>query len=762
MSQFPGESPPKSKGFEGVSQNSASIAGSQGGIPCAQTTSRFRKGASPDTKPNHMVQAKEIAAENSYKHYKRDNVASLMQAFIQQSPEVVAHCLRVHGICSQWGHFRRIDRDAFELLEGVSVLHDLARILPESGDLPESGEVESQELNSTDSLEAMLQRAMDLLDASAASSEMKAIFFEYQQWLLNSDRKAKALPQSEVCRLLAIADVYDSLTTGEVFGSSLHPSKALAELYRSAGTNFDADLVHDFAVFIASQEVDQTDARKHVGMSEWINAVVRDSGQLRLYPIYCVESRSRANDDMFHRRLLDYMHHGVVFVNPSLKIIEWNRAAERLTGVLQIKTLDELWRPGLIGLMDEEGKPITIDRCPLADTIEKGLQSLHRLKIKHRDGREIFVDAHFLPVRNSAEELCGATFMFGDASQSAHLEKRVQTLHEKATRDSLTQVANRAELDKQMIDFVNSCASSKIKGSLIITDLDRFKRVNDEFGHQAGDEALKFFADILREHARKTDIVARYGGEEFVILCNDCDLEDAVKKAERMRQDLQTRSLPCLKGKTLTASFGVTDVSSADNPERVLQRADEALMRAKGSGRNRVLLTSSRETKDEELTIVSEQPSSKSGWLGWFSKQKQESLLKQEWLTAVPVDIVVEKLRGALLDFKAELLSVEEDAVQFRIDSQNLSDLKRSSDRKFSFIVDVKLQEVEFVLSRSNNSDSKQTLVEVEIRQNSTRDRRSTFCREQAELFSHNLQSYLVAQIVDSNLRQRINFKTSR
>jgi hypothetical protein len=239
-------------------------------------------------------------------------------------------------------------------------------------------------------------------------------------------------------------------------------------------------------------------------------------------------------------------------------------------------------------------------------------------------------------------------------------------------------------------------------------------------------------------------------------------LEDAVKKAERMRQALQTRSLPCLKGKTLTASFGVTDVSSADNPERVLQRADEALMRAKGSGRNRVLLTSSRETKDEELTIVSEQPSSKSGWLGWFSKQKQESLLKQEWLTAVPVDIVVEKLRGALLDFKAELLSVEEDAVQFRIDSQNLSDLKRSSDRKFSFIVDVKLQEVEFVLSRSNNSDSNQTLVEVEIRQNSTRDRRSTFCREQAELFSHNLQSYLVAQIVDSNLRQRINFKTSR
>jgi diguanylate cyclase (GGDEF)-like protein/PAS domain S-box-containing protein len=703
-----------------------------------------------------MVHAKDVGVESPYRHYKRENVASLMQAFIQQSPEVVAHCLRVHGICSQWGQFRRIDRDAFELLEGVAVLHDLARILPDSGN------VESQEAEVADNLEAMLERAMDLLDASVASKEMKAIFFEYQQWLLSSDGKAKKLPRSEVCRLLAIADVYDSLTTGEVFGSSLHPNKALAELYRSAGTNFDADLVHDFAVFIASQEVDQTDARKQVGMSEWINAVVRDSGQLRLYPVYCVESRSRAYDDMFHRRLLDYMHHGVVCVNRSLKIIEWNRAAERLTGVLQIKTLDELWRPNLIGLMDEEGKPLTIDRCPLADTIEKGLQSLHRLKIKHRDGREIFVDAHFLPVRNSAEELCGATFMFGDASQSAHLEKRVQTLHEKATRDSLTQVANRAELDKQLIDFVNSCTSSKTKGCLIITDVDRFKRVNDEFGHQVGDEALKFFADILREHARKTDMVARYGGEEFVILCSDCDLEDAGKKAEKMRQVLQSRSLSCLKGKTLTASFGVTDVSITDNPERVLQRADEALMRAKGLGRNRVLLSSSSESKEEELTIISEQPIVKTSWLGWFSRQKQESLLKQDWLTSVPVDIVVEKLRGALLDFKAEVLSVEEEAIKFRIDSQNLVDLKRNSDRRFSFIVDVKLKEVEFVVNRSNNSDSNQTLVEVEILHNVTRDRRSTFYREQAELFSQSLQSYLIAQILDSSLRQRIRFKASR
>lgn len=756
MSQYPGESPPKSNGFEGVSQNSVSVPSSQEGIACAQTTSRFKKGLPPDTKPNAMALATDFAPENSYKHYKRDNVASLMQAMIQQSPEVVAHCLRVHGICSQWGHFRRIDRDAFELLEGVAVLHDLARILPESGD------IESQQLRSTESLEAMLQRAMDLLDASGASREMKATFFEYQNWLLGSDRKANALPKSEVCRLLAIADAYDSLTTGEVVESSLHPSRALAELYRSAGTSFDAELVHDFAVFIASQEGDQSDDRKGVGMSAWIKAIVRDSGQLRLYPIYYAESRSRANDDVFHRRLLDYMHHGVVFVNRSLKIMEWNRAAERLTGVPQIKTLDELWRPSLIGLMDEEGRPVTIDRCPLADTIEKGLQSLHRLKIKHRDGREIFVDAHFLPVRNSVEELCGATFMFGDASQSAHLEKRVQTLHEKATRDSLTQVANRAELDKQLTDFVNSVASSKTKGCLIITDLDRFKRVNDEFGHQAGDEALKFFADILCEHARKTDMVARYGGEEFVILCSNCDLEDAVKKAERMRQVLQTRSLPCLKGKTLSASFGVTDVSTSDNPERVLQRADEALMRAKGSGRNRVLFASSRETKEGELTIVSEKPGQKLGWLGWFSKQKQESLLKQEWLTAVPVDIVVEKLRGALLDFKAELLNVSEEAVQFRIDSQKLGDQKRNSDRKFSFIVDVKLQEVEFVVSRSNNSDSNQTYVEVEILQNSTRDRRSTLYREQAEMFSFNLQSYLVAQVVDSNLRQRIKFKSSR
>lgn len=344
--------------------------------------------------------------------------------------------------------------------------------------------------------------------------------------------------------------------------------------------------------------------------------------------------------------------------------------------------------------------------------------------------------------------------MFADASQQAHLEKRVQTLHEKATRDGLTMVANRAELDRQMLEFVNSSSSTGVKGCLIITDIDRFKKVNDVYGHQAGDEALKLFAEVLRENARESDIVARYGGEEFVVLCRDCSLQDALKQAERMRMVLQSRPLACLKGTSLTASFGVTEVLPSDTCEVVIQRADEALFRAKESGRNRVLYTA---VDGKPKTVQVSQPTRKetASWLSWFSGQKEEPLISQEWLTSVPLNVVIEKMRGVVMDFQAEVLVVEESRVQFRVENQSIAELRRRSDRRQLFIVDVKLAEVDFQIGRGS-SPSKRTMLKLEILPNGRRDRRVTNHKEQVEILARTLQSYLVAQVVDDNLRQHI------
>ncbi|WDU84557.1 GGDEF domain-containing protein [Caloramator sp. Dgby_cultured_2] len=130
--------------------------------------------------------------------------------------------------------------------------------------------------------------------------------------------------------------------------------------------------------------------------------------------------------------------------------------------------------------------------------------------------------------------------------------------------------------------------------SIILTDLDRFKLVNDTYGHDAGDKILKVFSSILRKHTRKYDIVARFGGEEFIIFLSATNKENAKKKAEQLREYVERSEVYIRdvdKKVKFTASFGVSELLPEDNydVEKVIKRADKALYLAKNSGRNMVI-----------------------------------------------------------------------------------------------------------------------------------------------------------------------------
>jgi len=112
-------------------------------------------------------------------------------------------------------------------------------------------------------------------------------------------------------------------------------------------------------------------------------------------------------------------------------------------------------------------------------------------------------------------------------------------------------------------------------------DLDRFKLVNDTYGHQAGDEAIKCLASLLKSCCRPGDLVARYGGEEFVLLSADCDNAAAARRAEQIRKALSQIPQPKMDGRSVTVSFGVTEIQPGDTPETMLRRADRALLMAK-------------------------------------------------------------------------------------------------------------------------------------------------------------------------------------
>ena len=160
-----------------------------------------------------------------------------------------------------------------------------------------------------------------------------------------------------------------------------------------------------------------------------------------------------------------------------------------------------------------------------------------------------------------------------------------------AHTDPLTGLLNRRSLENQ----VREIQADGIPYALAYGDLDFFKALNDTYGHETGDQALRLFSRVLRDAVRPADLVSRYGGEEFVIVLPDCGIEAAVVVLERVRERL---ALALLSGRipAFTVSFGVATSADAATFDAVVAAADQALLAAKSAGRDRVLLASSGAT----------------------------------------------------------------------------------------------------------------------------------------------------------------------
>jgi diguanylate cyclase len=155
-----------------------------------------------------------------------------------------------------------------------------------------------------------------------------------------------------------------------------------------------------------------------------------------------------------------------------------------------------------------------------------------------------------------------------------------------AMTDSLTQVYNRRLLSQLLEEEVTRAERHYLPLSVLLFDLDRFKDINDSFGHNRGDEVLQEVAGQLRQAIRTSDPFGRWGGDEFLVLATNTDGKQAVELAERLREALENFQFSTVG--SVTASFGVTTYQSGDSPETLIRRADMGLYKAKSGGRNRV------------------------------------------------------------------------------------------------------------------------------------------------------------------------------
>lgn len=184
-------------------------------------------------------------------------------------------------------------------------------------------------------------------------------------------------------------------------------------------------------------------------------------------------------------------------------------------------------------------------------------------------------------------------------TESNHLRQTLVEQRQRALTDVLTGVPNRTAYLERLEQEYARLRRYRSPLTLAVMDIDHFKRVNDQYGHAAGDAVLKSVARLLQGGLRKSDFLARYGGEEFVILMPETSLADATKAVNKLRLAIQNRLIEA-GGQSLavTASFGVADFREGDTTAEVFSRADKAMYRAKERGRNQVCCELPRSGED--------------------------------------------------------------------------------------------------------------------------------------------------------------------
>lgn len=160
-------------------------------------------------------------------------------------------------------------------------------------------------------------------------------------------------------------------------------------------------------------------------------------------------------------------------------------------------------------------------------------------------------------------------------------------LAQMAMLDALTGVASRRRLDEVLQRELSSVARGR-QLSVVLIDVDRFKSVNDRFGHDVGDDVLRGVARVLQQEGRLSDVVGRWGGEEFLVVCTDTDGVGATVVSERAAERLRAARMPPVG--QVTASFGVAQALPGESARELIARADKALYRAKETGRDRVVV----------------------------------------------------------------------------------------------------------------------------------------------------------------------------
>lgn len=215
----------------------------------------------------------------------------------------------------------------------------------------------------------------------------------------------------------------------------------------------------------------------------------------------------------------------------------------------------------------------------LKESFETNMHVKYEMNYESKWGRKIWLNIHNKPFVSKGKKL--VMVIIDDLTERKNIENQLTSL---SYTDTLTGIFNRRYFIRRAEEEIILAKQLNRSFSIIMLDIDHFKRVNDNFGHEVGDVILKTITSCIMEKIRKTDTLARWGGEEFVILLTDISYHQALVIAEKLRKHLMTTEITPVGH--VTASLGVAAYGDGDTLEDMIQRVDKMLYSAKSEGRN--------------------------------------------------------------------------------------------------------------------------------------------------------------------------------
>lgn len=290
------------------------------------------------------------------------------------------------------------------------------------------------------------------------------------------------------------------------------------------------------------------------------------------------------------KTLLDNLGEGVYFTDLQRRIQYWNKGAERLTGYKSDEVKGRCCADNILMHTDCNGKTMCKScDCPLAATMRDRENRTGKLFLHHKEGHRVPIQVTTAPILDDNGAVIGGLETFHDATTEMSALSQLDELKAQSLLCNITGVGNRRYAEQVLEARFAGMEHTKNLLGIVFMDIDRFKAINDQYGHRVGDIALKMVSRTLANAMRSTDFLARWGGEEFIAILPGLDRAQLKLFADRLRALVEKSSATISNGTlVVTISVGAVVAKPGDKVDDVIHRADELMYASKSAGRNRV------------------------------------------------------------------------------------------------------------------------------------------------------------------------------